>query len=114
MTGLVTGETPGQIRHYWRDGSSLVWSLAETFGADVASFPAFCQTTFNRNFESIHVTTGGRLHHWYFDQSSGVWLDDGDFGPTDASTQPGFIQSNYGFPGSFEVVVRNSAGALEH
>jgi hypothetical protein len=114
LTGKIAGEAAGQIRHYWRDGASLAWALAETFGAGAASFPTMCQTTFNRNFETVHVTTGGRLHHWYFDQAANKWFDDGDFGPNDATTRAAFIQSNYGSPGNFEVVVRNSAGVLEH
>ena len=58
---------PGnQIRHYWRDGSALNWSQAELFGNDAAVCPTLTGTTYGRNFESIHLTTGGQLHHWFF------------------------------------------------
>jgi hypothetical protein len=36
------------------------------------------------------------------------------FGPADAAGVPGFIQSNYGAPGNFEVVVRTKDGRLNH
>jgi hypothetical protein len=106
---------PGNVvRHYWRDGSDFVWKLAETFGNDCGGDPSATGTTFNRNFEMVYLTTGRRLHHWYFDQASGKYLDGGVFGPPDAAGVPGFIQSDYGAPGNFEVVVRTADGKLNH
>ena len=96
---------PGNaIRHYWRDGVSLNWSLAETVGNDCAASPCARGTTYNRNFEYVYKTTGSQLHHRYFDQASGQWFDGGVFGPNNVAGIPGFIQSNYGAPGNFEVV----------
>jgi len=106
---------PGNaIRHYWRDGVSLQWSVAETLGNDCAASPCAQGTTYNRNFEYIYATTGKRLHHRYFDQASGNWEDGGVFGPTDVSGIPGFIQSNHNAPGNFEVVVLTADKALQH
>ncbi|MBT9330403.1 C1 family peptidase [Paracidobacterium acidisoli] len=100
-------QAPGNaIRHYWRDGVSLNWSLAETVGNDCAASPCARGTTYNRNFEYIYRTTGSQLHHRYYDQSAGQWDDGGVFGPNDVTGAPGFIQSNYGAPGNFEVVFR--------
>ncbi len=111
---LLATAPNNQIRHYWRDGVSVKWSQAELFGNDAAVCPTLTATTYTRNFESIHLTTGGRLHHWFFDQTSSKWTDGGVFGPTDAAGVPGFIQSNYGAPGNFEVVVRTKDGRLNH
>jgi len=105
-----------QIRHWWRnnDIGSLPWQQAEDFGAqDAANCPAAIASTFNRNFEVIYPSIKGGLHHWYFDQSSGVWRDSGLFGPGGFDT-PGFVQSNRHAPGDFELVVRNGSGSLEH
>lgn len=105
-----------QLRHWWRDnsGGSLPWGQAETFGDDAAACPTLTGTTYNRNFESVHLTTTQRLHHWFFDQGAQRWTDGGVFGPMDAAGIPGFIQSNYGAPGNFEVVVRTADGRLNH
>jgi C1A family cysteine protease len=111
---LLAAEPGGVIRHYWRDGAALTWHQAENFGNDCAICPTLTATTYNRNFESIHLTTGGRLHHWFFDQSTKKWTNGPVFGPTDAAGVPGFIQSNYGAPGNFEVVVRTKDGKLNH
>lgn len=102
-------------QHYWRDnGGDGNWHLAETLANDVGTPPTMTGTTFNRNFEFIYQTTANRLHHWFFDQAAGKWNDGGVFGPTDAEGVPGFIQSSYGAPGNFEVVVRTGSGQLAH
>ena len=114
---------PGNaIRHYWRDGVTLQWSVAETQGNDCFASPCVQGTTYNRNFEYIYETTsqgttGCRLHHRYFDQASGKWGDGGLFGPAspdDVEGLAGFIQGDYGAPGNFEVVVLTAAKALQH
>ena len=103
-----------QIKHWWRDGTDLSWHSASTFGNDAAACPTLTSTTYNRNFESVHLTTGGRLHHWWMDQTNGNWNDGGVVGPIDAAGIPGFLQSDYGAPGNFEVVVRTADGRLNH
>jgi len=114
---------PGNaIRHYWRDGVSLQWNVAETQGNDCYASPCVQGTTYNRNFEYIYETTayptvGCRLHHRYYDQASGTWGDGGLFGPSspnDVEGLAGFIQSDYNAPGNFEVVVRTGDGTLQH
>jgi hypothetical protein len=111
MLGTAGG---GGLRHWWREGSDFSWHQASTFANDAAVCPTLTSTTYNRNFESVHLTIGGRLHHYWMDQTNGNWNDGGVFGPTDAAGVPGFVQSNYGAPGNFEVVVRTSDGKLNH
>jgi len=106
---------PGNsVRHYFRDGASLNWALAETFGDDCKDSPTAQGTTFNRNFEIIYPTIHHRLHHWYFDQNTSTWNDGGVFGPHHVHGIPAFIQSDYGAPGNFEVVVRTKDDKLAH
>ncbi len=106
---------PGnQIRHYWRDGVSLNWAVAETQANDCASTPTVTGTTYDRNFEMIYQTTGARLHHRYFQQSNGQWENGPIFGPTNVAGIPGFVQGDYGAPGNFELVVRIATGQLVH
>jgi papain like protease len=102
------------VRHYWRDGSSYAWAAAETQGNDCASMPTVTGTTYNRNFEMIYPTTAHRLHHRFFDQSSGQWKDGPVFGPTNVNGVVGFIQSDFNAPGNFEVVAALSNGTLAH
>lgn len=111
---LVARGPGGSIVHWWRDGSSLGWAKAETFGHDAASFPSFTGTTYNRNFELIYQTSAHRLHHWFYDQGARAWKDGGVFGPPDAAGTPSLLQSNFGQPGNFEVVVRTADGRLAH
>jgi hypothetical protein len=111
----VWAQAPGDaIRHYYRDGSTLQWAVSETQGNDCKICPAVTGTTYNRNFEMVYWTTANRLHHRFFDQTSGKWLDGPIFGPTNVAGAPGFIQSDYGAPGNFEVVVLLATGSLQH
>jgi hypothetical protein len=113
---LVTTGPGAQLHHWWRDnsGAGFPWHAGVNFGSDAAACPTLISTTFNRNFESVHLTTNHRLHHWWFGQPGGPWNDGGVFGPIDAAGIPGFIQSNYGAPGNFEIVVRTADSHLNH
>jgi len=71
-------------------------------------------TTYGRNLECVYLTGNQRLHHWWRNQTTGVWNDGGVFGPADANGIPGLIQSNYNAPGNFELVVRTNDGKLNH
>ena len=112
---LATG-LGSTIQHWWRDNSTpgFPWHKGPAFGNDAAVCPTFISTTYNRNFESVHLTTGHRLHHWWFQQPGGPWHDGGVFGPNDAVGVPGFIQGNYNAPGNFEVVVLTKDSKLTH
>ncbi|WP_329382617.1 C1 family peptidase [Streptomyces sp. NBC_01351] len=113
----TTPDGSGRLQHWWREGDApFPWARGGTFANDASGRPAFTGTTYNRNMESLHVTTGGRLRHWYYEQSARVWRDGGAFGPGDAAvgSTPAFIQSDYGKPGNFEVVVRTADGRLNH
>jgi len=114
---LATIGGGGNLQHWWRDNGApgFPWHTAYApFGGDAAVCPTLTATTYDRNFECVFLTTGGRLHHWWFDQVAKKWNDGGVFGPTDAWGVPGFIQGNYGAPGNFEVVVRTKDGRLNH
>ncbi|MGA8499117.1 MAG: C1 family peptidase, partial [Xanthobacteraceae bacterium] len=111
---LWTKAPRNTVRHYWRDGASLKWALAETFANDCEASPSAQATTFNRNFEMVFRTTTNRLHHWYFDQTSGKYADGGVFGPTNVAGFPAFIQGDFGAPGNFELVVQIAGGRLAH
>ena len=103
-----------QMKHWWRDGSTNHWGAGPVLANDVAVCPTLTSTTYNRNFECVYLTTSRRLHHWWFNQAAKTWNDGGIFGPVDAYGVPGFIQSNYGAPGNFEVVVKTVSGQLNH
>jgi len=101
--------------HWWRNNavSNLPWAAAETEANDVAIDLTLTGTTYNRNFETIYLTTGNRLHHWYFDQSTGKWVNGPIFGPTNAEGCVGFCESDY-TQGQFDVVVAVRGGSFEH
>src|ERR1019366_5386382 len=112
---LLTPSKGNSFTHWWRDNSSssLPWAKAETMANDVASELTHTGTTYNRNFETIYRTTKDRLHHWYFDQTSGKWNNGPIFGPTNGMNAVGFCERSYGV-GNFEAVVAMSSGAMEH
>lgn len=104
-----------ELQEWRRDGSHpYPWNTGSRFAADVASFPTYTSTTFDRNFEAIYVTDADRLHHWWYGRGDHQWHDGGVFGPNDATGMPGFIQGNYGKPANFEVVVGTSTGQFNH
>ncbi len=114
------------IEHWYRDDGDVklpwhrvgvvrsvdVWR--DTFRADALDSPAAVQSTFNRNYELVYRSAFGSLRHVYLDQSSGWWNDATLFGPADPVGVPGFVQSNRGAPGDFEVVVVTADGSAEH
>jgi Papain family cysteine protease len=114
------------IEHWYRDNADakLPWvrvgavrssdPYRDTFHDDALDCPAALQSTFNRNYELVYRTTYRQLRHVWWDQAGGLWSDATIFGPTDPVGIPGFVQSNRGAPGDFEVVVVNRAGQLEH
>lgn len=111
----VTGSNGSRVLHRWREGGPpWNWGTSATFGGDAALCPTLTSTTYNRNLEVVYLTTGGRLHHWWTGGGgAGPWNDGGVFGPGGCTGVPGFVQSDYGAPGNFEVVVAN-AGQLLH
>lgn len=111
----VFATAPGNaVRHYWRDGSSNNWAVAETQANDCAGMPTVTSTTYNRNFEMIYPTTSNMLHHRFYDQGAGQWKDGGVFGPNTVKGVAGFIQGDFGAPGNFEVVAALANGTLVH
>ena len=121
---LVRSSAP-RARHLWRQGGEngdFSWHEAATLenptdnsaGAGVIGMPAMTATTYERNFEAVYWELSGYLRHWWFDQHAKVWNDGGRFGDATTGGYPGFIQSDYGAPGNFEVVVRSNDGHLRH
>ncbi|MFI5615984.1 C1 family peptidase [Streptomyces sp. NPDC051567] len=117
VSASVSARQGSRLQHWWRDGDApFRWSRAAVFARDASGQPSLTSTTYNRNMESLHVTPGGRLRHWYYEQSRGTWRDGGAFGPGDAAvgSTPALIQSDYGKPGNLEAVVRTADGRLNH
>lgn len=113
---MVPGD--GSLLHYSRDNDAppFPWTAGESVpcsDAVAVGWPALTETTYNRNLEVVYTAQGQSLHHWWRDQS-GVWHDGGIFGPVNTIGAPGFVQSNYGMPGNFEVVVLDGYQQLQH
>lgn len=114
------------VEHYYRDNAqaALPWIRVgqvrsgdpwrDTFGNDVLDCPAAVQSTFNRNYELVYRTTYHQLRHVYYDHTSGWWNDATIFGPRDPIGIPGFVQSNRGAPGDFEIVAVTPDGVAHH
>jgi hypothetical protein len=119
------------LEHWYRENAvaGLPWyrvglvrstdQWRSTFYDDAVDCPGSVQSTFNRNFELVYRTKAtfpgdGRIRHVYYDQASGLWNDATTFGPVNPIGIPGFIQSNRGAPGDFEVVVVARSGHAEH
>jgi hypothetical protein len=62
----------------------------------------------------IYRSTYNQMRHVFFNQASGWWEDGTIFGPSNPIGIPGFIQSNRGGPGDFEVIVVDSSGVAHH
>lgn len=86
----------------------------DTFHDDALDCPAAVYSSFNRDFELVYRSSYRYLRHVYYDQSSGLWNDATLLGPQDPVGIPGFIQSNRGAPGDFEVVVVTQDGRAHH
>ena len=114
------------VEHWYREHSdpAFPWRQAGlvrsadpwrgTFGDDVLDCPAAVNSSFNRNYELVYRTKYRNLRHVYFDQASRDWYDATLFGPLDPVGIPGFVQSNRGAPGDFEIVAITRAGTAEH
>lgn len=124
---LIRGNSPNGLEYMWRQGGEngdFSWHFAAaplvgTAWADqCVGMPSMTATSFNRNFEIVYWENSGLLRHKYFDQSTKQWFDGAEFGVnydgTTIAGYPGFIQSNVGDPGVFEVVVRHSDSSLRH
>ena len=114
------------VEHWYREHSvaGMPWNRVgvvrsgdvwrDTWRNDALDCPAAVQSSFNRDYELVYRTSFRHLRHVYFDQSSGWWSDATIFGPREPVGIPGFVQSNRGAPGDFEVVVVIQGGQAEH
>jgi hypothetical protein len=112
---VVAPLSGGGLQHYWRnnDQEGYPWTASASFGQGFGSFSGACliESSFG-NLEVVGVA-GGQLIHFYRDNTSPQWSA-GDVIDTGASGAPGFIQSNAGIPGNFEVVTPLGPGGLQH
>ncbi|MFI5906969.1 C1 family peptidase [Dactylosporangium sp. NPDC051541] len=117
----------GAVRWWYKDSGAITWNHIGDFGlghpfvtGSVASPVGLTQTTFNRNFDAVWLTDpsgpSGPLQHWVFKQDVKQWHPDvpTGFGPADAVGAPVLIQSNFGEPGSLELLVATGAGQISH
>ena len=111
----VLSQSNGWLVHFSHEAYGS-WHEGNVWGPnDAATYPTLIQTTYNRNLESVHLTTDNRLHHWFCDENTGRWCDGGVFGPYDAAGVPGFIQGSCtGDDRQFTVIVRTADGKLNH
>jgi hypothetical protein len=115
----------GQIEHWYRENSTSAptWNRVGPISspdpwrplpADAVDVPAVVQSSFNRNFELVYRCSENRLHHAYFDQASGWWFNAATIGVAGALGIPGFVQSDRGAPGDFEIIAVRDTGVAEH
>jgi len=111
------------IVHWWQEGGAGSWNsvgvVSSTdpwrgFPQDALDCPTVVQSTFNRNFDLVYRSSLGSLRHLYFDQASQMWFDATLFGPMFPVFMQGFVQSNRGTPGDYEVAVMTLVGTVEH
>jgi Papain family cysteine protease len=122
--------TAGNIEHWYRENANwlMQWNRVgpirsadkwRPLPADAIDVPAVVQSSLNRNYELMYRCSENSLHHAYFDQATGWWFDaklvgSGGVALVDAIGIPGFVQSDRGAPGDFEVVAVTRAGTAEH
>jgi hypothetical protein len=114
----------GRIHRLRRDNSvegrqqGFPWYAEQSVAApDAATVPSVTVSTIDRNAEVVYLRRadqGGRLRLRSFSPATLTWSGGELFGPANAAGIPGFIQSNHGAPGDYEVVVRRSDGQLSH
>ncbi len=123
--------TPGLpwIRHVWRD-ADLSWKAAPSIfsgsiigGLQIAAsdagracvgHPCITASTYNRNFEVVYREASGNLNSWAMEQTNKKWVNMGRFGDGDVAGFPSLIQSSFGAPGNFEVIVMTKRNTLQH
>lgn len=123
--------TPGLpwIRHVWRD-TDLSWHASPSIfsgsiigGLQIAASnaaracigqPCITSSTYNRNFEVVYREASGNLNSWFMDQITKKWSNIGRFGDGDVAGFPSLIQSSFGAPGNFEVIVMTKEKTLQH
>jgi hypothetical protein len=99
-----------KLRHYWRsnDAPGRPWKKGVLFGSNVSSAPALIQSNYGElgNFEVV-VKEGTKLrHYWRKNKITGhSWVKGALFG-SNVSSAAVLIQSNFGYNGNLEVVVR--------
>lgn len=121
-----------QLVHYWRNNDDCLqdvsywnrafpieslmrsgypvcpWYQSVRFGTNVRSQPAILKSNFGRkgNFELLVWEGDGLRHYWRNNDTAGLpWLTGILFG-SGVCSAPAMVQSNFGYRGNFEVVVR--------
>ena len=99
-----------QLRHYWRDETTGVWSGGMVFGNNVRSDPALICNIQNNNLEVV-VREGVRLRHYWRDNASGNWFTDPDVFANDLAGSPAMVQTT---DGNLHVVTRSKERQIHH
>jgi hypothetical protein len=120
---LVVPLTSGGLGYYWRDNDDedLCWHGPLMFCTRLGRADAvtFVQSNFGnpRNFELVVPLTSGGLGYYWRDNDDedlcwhGPLMFGTRLGRADAVT---FVQSNFGNPGNFELVVPVASGGFAH
>ena len=99
-----------QLRHYWRDETTGVWSGGAVFGYNVKSDPALICNIQNNNLEVV-VREKVRLRHYWHDNASGDWYTDPEVFANDLSGSPAMVQTS---DGNLHVVIRSRERQVHH
>ncbi|MDJ0631129.1 MAG: hypothetical protein QNJ44_22925 [Rhodobacter sp.] len=109
----VVAREGSKLRHYWRnnDAPGFPWHKGALFGGNVSSAPALIQSNYGAtgNFEIV-VREGSKLrHYWRNNDAPGFPWHKGALFGDNVSSAPALLQSNYGYIGNFELVVREGS-----
>ncbi|MFI8235591.1 C1 family peptidase [Streptomyces sp. NPDC085900] len=115
---LVCTLGTGQMQHWWRDNDhGGTWNPGPLFGSGIDSPPVMIQGQYGMatekslgNFE-LCVEAGGRVQHWWRNQTNGVWQCSAVFGH-DVAAVTGLVEGSFGF--NLEIVVLRTDRQLQH
>ncbi len=118
---LVVPLASGGIAHYWRnnDDPAFPWIQSTVFAAELRHVDAVAliQSNFDQslggNLEVIARVGEDLYHFWRDSKTRSIWTATGKFF-SGATGIPGFIQSNFGSKGNFEVVTPLVKGGMLH
>ena len=99
-----------QLRHYWRDETTGIWTGVMVFGNNVMSDPALICNMLNNNLEVV-VREGQRIRHYYRDDVSGNWIIDPEVFANDLAGSPAMAQTS---DGNLHVVIRSKERQIHH
>ncbi len=107
-----------ELWHHWHDNSNIAsgWLRAGLVASGVTGPGCIIQSTMGSpgNFEVVAPQGNEIWHHWHDNSNiTSAWQVAGRV-TSDASGPACIIQSNFGSPGNFEVVVQQGSGLWHH